>query len=168
MRSSASHVRKAQAALPETRFVNAYGPTEATTFATMYSIPRPFSPEAASVPIGTPITLTSCHVLDDQLQPVNDGEEGELFIGGDGVALGYLNLPEVTASRFLPDRFSGVPAGLMYRTGDLCRRLPDGNIDFPRPGGRAGEDRRPAHRAGRNRSERAAVSRRFAMRRADS
>jgi amino acid adenylation domain-containing protein len=127
---SASHVRKAQAALPETRFINAYGPTEATTFATMYAIPRPFSPEAASVPIGTPITLTSCYILSDQLQPVPDGEEGELFIGGDGVALGYLNLPEATTQRFLSDRFSAEPGALMYRTGDLCRRLPDGDIDF--------------------------------------
>jgi amino acid adenylation domain-containing protein len=127
---SAGHIRKAQSHLPNTRFINAYGPTEATTFATMYDIPRPFSPEAASVPIGTPITRTSCYVLNEQLQPVKDGEEGQLFIGGDGVALGYLNLPEQTAERFLPDPFAGDPAARMYRTGDLCRRLPDGNIDF--------------------------------------
>ena len=127
---SARHVRAAQSHLPRIRIVNGYGPTETTTFATMHVVPRPFPPEARSVPIGRPIASTTVYILDSQLQPVAEGIEGELFIGGDGVALGYLNRPELTAERFLPDPFVAVPQATMYRTGDLCRLLADGCIDF--------------------------------------
>ncbi len=125
---SAAHLRRAQRALPGTAFTNAYGPTETTTFATAYPIPNPLPESVRSVPIGRPIRETRLYVLDEQQKPVRIGAEGELYIGGEGVARGYLGRPELTKERFLQDPF--VPGGRMYRTGDLVRYLPDGNVDF--------------------------------------
>ncbi|SEO95503.1 amino acid adenylation domain-containing protein [Luteibacter sp. UNC138MFCol5.1] len=119
---SVPHVRKAYAALPATKLINGYGPTECTTFATTYPIPRNL-PEDRPVPIGRPIGETSVHVLDAEGNEVAPGETGELFIGGSGVARGYLNRPELTAERF-------VAGGTRYRTGDLVHWLPDGNLAF--------------------------------------
>jgi amino acid adenylation domain-containing protein len=127
---SVRHTRLALQQLPETRLLNVYGPTETTTFATCYSIPANLPADARSVPIGTPIAETACYVLDPAGQPVADGSVGELFIGGDAVALGYLNRPQLTEEYFLPDSFKGESSARMYRTGDLCRRLADGNLDF--------------------------------------
>ena len=109
-------------------FLQAYGPTETTTFAMMHEV---FSvpPQAQRIPIGRPIAATSVYVLDACGEPLPIGVVGELFIGGDGVALGYLNRPELTAERFRPDPFAG-GAARMYATGDLGRRLPDGTIEF--------------------------------------
>jgi amino acid adenylation domain-containing protein len=109
--------------------LSGYGPTETTTFATTYRIgSRP--DESASVPIGRPISNTRIYLLDAQGEPVPLGAVGEIYIGGAGVALGYLNRPELTAERFLIDRFSGDPDARLYRTGDLARYLPDGNLMF--------------------------------------
>ena len=109
--------------------VNAYGPTETTTFATTYRIGS--SPdESTSIPIGRPISNTRIYLLDPHGEPVPLGAVGEIHIGGEGVALGYLNRPELTAERFLVDRFSDDPEARMYRTGDLARYLPDGNLVF--------------------------------------
>lgn len=109
--------------------VNGYGPTENTTFTCCHAMTRANRP-AGSVPIGVAITGTSIHILDgaaDDPTPVADGQEGELYAGGDGVALGYLNRPDATHAAFVPDP-SG--RGLLYRTGDVVRRRPDGALEF--------------------------------------
>ncbi|WP_176563048.1 non-ribosomal peptide synthetase, partial [Pseudomonas sp. ICMP22404] len=105
--------------------LNGYGPTEATTFSTTYEIK---SVDAGSIPIGRPIGNTRVYLLDAQHRPVPHGVPGELYIAGLGVANGYLNRPELTAEKFIPDPFN--PQALMYRTGDLGRYLPDGNIEY--------------------------------------
>ncbi len=125
---SPRHVRRVLDALP-LRLVNGYGPTENTTFTCCFDIPRDTAPDAA-VPIGRAIDHTSVYVLDADLRPVADGEEGELFAGGEGVALGYLNRPELTAEKFPRDPFVADEGRLMYRTGDLVRRRPDGVVEF--------------------------------------
>jgi amino acid adenylation domain-containing protein len=103
---------------------NMYGPTETTIWSTTYRVEQPGS----TVSIGRPISNTQIYMLDAELQPVPIGEIGELFIGGEGVARGYWNRPDLTAERFLT-----IPSLLphrIYRTGDLARFLPDGNIEF--------------------------------------
>ncbi|MGO1072601.1 amino acid adenylation domain-containing protein [Lysobacter sp. CA199] len=109
--------------------VNAYGPTEITVCATMWTAPEQTA-ELDSVPIGRPLANTRVYLLDEARQPVPQGEIGELYIGGAGVARGYLGRPELTAERFLPDPFSPHRDARMYRSGDLARRLPDGNLVF--------------------------------------
>jgi len=126
---SIAHVRKALAALPATTIINGYGPTETTTFAATYRIPRDLAADARSVPIGQPIANTTLYVLNTRGELVPAGVIGELFIGGDGVARGYLSRPELTAERFVPDPFAGGDAR-MYRTGDLVRWLDGGVIEF--------------------------------------
>ncbi|MBD2812792.1 non-ribosomal peptide synthetase, partial [Xenorhabdus sp. Vera] len=106
---------------------NLYGPTETTT----YSIWTRMNRTTGFVPhIGRPIDNTRIYLLDAAQQMVPPGAIGELYIGGAGVARGYLNQPELTAERFLPDPFSSVPEARMYKTGDLGRYLPDGNIEY--------------------------------------
>ncbi|KAG0295883.1 hypothetical protein BGZ97_004688, partial [Linnemannia gamsii] len=114
---------------PPQRLINGYGPTESTTFATTYSIVSP-PEEGASIPIGRPIANTRVYLLDTHGQPVPFGAVGELYIGGAGVARGYLNRPALTAERFLTDPFSDHEDARMYKTGDLARYLPDGNLEF--------------------------------------
>ena len=121
------HVRKAISELPQVVLINGYGPTENTTFTCCHRVTRD-DLERSSIPVGKPISNTSVHLLDDQMRPVPIGELGELFTGGDGLARGYLNSPELTAERFVPNPF--VPGEKLYRTGDLCRWLPDGSIEF--------------------------------------
>ena len=126
---SPEHVRRARRALPGCRIVNGYGPTENTTFTCCYTVrdERDLSP---SVPIGRPIANTQAYILDPNREPVPVGVPGELYAGGDGVACGYLNQPELTAQKFVPDPFSGRAGARLYRTGDLARFRADGNIDF--------------------------------------
>ncbi|MDB6028676.1 MAG: amino acid adenylation protein [Verrucomicrobiales bacterium] len=107
--------------------INGYGPTESTTFSSCYEV-KEVAPEARSIPIGRPISNTTYYVLDKNLQPLPVGIPGELYIGGDGLARGYFNRPELTASRFVANPFG--PNSHLYKTGDLVRWLPDGNIDF--------------------------------------
>lgn len=115
-------------------FMNVYGPTEMTTFSTAYPI-KTFI-ENEDIPIGRPIANTQSYILDHTLRPVPIGVIGELYIGGDGLARGYLNRPELSAERFITNPFITVEdrAALrptqLYRTGDLCRYLEDGNIQF--------------------------------------
>ncbi|MCC7055047.1 MAG: amino acid adenylation domain-containing protein [Gemmatimonadaceae bacterium] len=113
--------------LPQLRIGNFYGPTEAAVDATWHEITGVID-EARPVPIGRPIANVSCHILDGLGRPVLPGAEGELYIGGAGVARGYLNLPERTAARFVAD--PDAPDALMYRTGDMVRRRPDGVIEY--------------------------------------
>jgi acyl carrier protein len=82
------------------------------------------------VSIGRPIANTQIYLLDSHLQPVPIGVPGELYIGGAGLARGYLNRPELTAQKFIPNPFSSEPSSRLYKTGDLARYLPDGNIEF--------------------------------------
>lgn len=109
--------------------VNGYGPTETTTFATCYQVPRGVQ-FSGSVPIGKAINHTEVFALDAVGHPVADGEEGELWIGGAGVAKGYLGQPELTAERFTTRPCSRVPGEILYRTGDMVRKRSDGNLEF--------------------------------------
>jgi amino acid adenylation domain-containing protein/non-ribosomal peptide synthase protein (TIGR01720 family) len=111
-------------AVPGAQVVNAYGPTEATVYATTWE-----SGDAETPTIGRPVTNAQAYVLDDGLQQVPSGVPGELFIGGDGVARGYLGRPGLTANRFLADPFS-TDGNRMYQTGDIVRRLSDGTIEY--------------------------------------
>jgi amino acid adenylation domain-containing protein len=124
---SVPHVNRALAALPGTVLVNGYGPTENTTFTCCHRVTEPV--RGSTVPIGTPISGTTAHVLDTRLRPVAPGATGQLYTGGLGVAHGYLADPALTAARFVADPF-GPPGTRMYCTGDVVRRLPDGVLDF--------------------------------------
>ncbi|HEY9850992.1 MAG TPA: amino acid adenylation domain-containing protein [Leptolyngbyaceae cyanobacterium] len=108
------------------RFFNAYGPTESTVCATIAEC----TDRSKSPPIGRPIANTQVYILDRHLQPVPIGVPGELYIGGAGLARGYLNRPELTAERFILNPFSNEATDRLYKTGDLARYLPDGNIEF--------------------------------------
>jgi amino acid adenylation domain-containing protein len=111
------------------RWVNTYGPTEASVIVTAYE-PDPSQPFPDNLPIGRPIANVRLYVLDSELQPVAIGEPGELHVGGPGVAQGYLNHPELTEAKFIPDPFSQETDARLYKTGDMVRYLPDGNIEF--------------------------------------
>ena len=111
------------------RWVNTYGPTEASIVASYYEH-SDASGLPAELPIGRPMPNCRLYVLDANLQAIPPGSYGELFIGGDGVARGYKNKPELTDERFLPDPFARKAGARMYRTGDLARWLPDGNVEF--------------------------------------
>ncbi len=117
------------ATLPGCTLVNGYGPTECTTFATAHRVVS-VSAGQLRVPIGRPISNATCYVLDDMLRLQPTGVPGQLYIGGDGVARGYLGRPDLTADRFLPDPFADEPGARMYATGDLVCQLPDGSLDF--------------------------------------
>ncbi|MEW2632763.1 amino acid adenylation domain-containing protein [Streptomyces sp. NPDC048389] len=108
------------------RLVNLYGPTEVTVAASA-SDERP---PGDAPPIGKALPGRELHVLDERMRPVAEGEPGELYVGGRGLARGYWKLPELTERQFPPDPFSGRPGARLYRTGDRVRHLPDGNLDF--------------------------------------
>ncbi len=122
-------VRAVLDAGPPERLLHVYGPTETTTFATWHLV-EAVPADAVTVPIGRPIANTTTYVLDAAMQPVPIGVSGELYIGGDGVARGYLDRPALTAERFVRDPFSHDPGARLYRTGDLVRHLPDGSLEF--------------------------------------
>jgi len=133
--SSVRTVNLAGEALPGTlvdeipagvRVMNLYGPSEDTTYSTFAEIRR----GTAAPSIGRPIAGTRAWVLDRGGLPVPPGVPGDLHLGGDGLARGYLGRPDLTAERFVPDAFSGETGGRLYRTGDLVRWLPDGNLHF--------------------------------------
>jgi len=109
------------------RLWNLYAPTETTVYSIGAEIGRD---DSGAVPIGRPMANVRAYVLDAALEPVPVGATGELFIGGDGVAVGYRNNPELTAERFLPDPFDARPGARMYRTSDRARWRPDGQLDY--------------------------------------
>ena len=108
--------------------INLYGPTEATIDSTSYVSSEDHS--RGWMPIGRPIANTEIYILDAQRNPVPIGVAGEIYIGGVGLARGYLNQPELTAEKFIHHSFEGKPVRRLYRTGDLARYLADGNIGF--------------------------------------
>ncbi len=124
-------VREVLAHGAPSRLLHVYGPTETTTFASWHLVEH-VAEGAATVPIGRPLANTRLYVLDAHLRPVPIGVPGELYIGGPGVARGYLNQPELTAAKFVEDPFSGEPDARLYKTGDVCRRLPDGALVYLR------------------------------------
>jgi amino acid adenylation domain-containing protein len=116
---------------PECVIFNHYGPTETTVGVLTYRIGKDLPGTlSGTVPVGRPLANSRMYVLDPWMQPVPIGVAGELFIGGDGVARGYVGRSELTAERFLRDPFSDEPGARLYRTGDRVRYLPDGNIEF--------------------------------------
>jgi amino acid adenylation domain-containing protein len=112
---------------PGRRFYNAYGPTEVSIYATLHEHTES---DGAALPLGRPIANARVYVLDRHLRPVPVGVTGELYLGGAGLARGYLHRPDLTAERFLADPFSAEPGARMYRTGDLARHRPDGTLEF--------------------------------------
>ncbi len=122
---------KISALHPACEILNHYGPTE-TTVGSLTLALKTYHPEklVPTLPIGGPIANTSVYVLDARQQPVPPGVAGELYIAGAGVTAGYLNQPELTDERFLPDPFVGTADRKMYRTGDVVRYLPEGQVEF--------------------------------------
>ena len=108
------------------RIYNVYGPTENTIDATVYEF-KYLKQTSRCVPIGLPLAGTATYVLNSFGRPVRPGKIGELYIGGSGLARGYLNQPELTAEKFIKNPFG---SGRLYKTGDLVRQLPDGNLEF--------------------------------------
>jgi amino acid adenylation domain-containing protein len=115
--------------MPQSRLVNIYGASEDAADATWYDTGR-MCKNLVSVPIGRPIANTQTYVLDSDLQPVPLGVPGELHVGGVGLARGYLNRPELTAEKFIPHPYSTESGARLYKTGDLARYLPDGNLEY--------------------------------------
>ncbi len=114
---------------PRTRLINEYGPTETVVGCCIHEVGAD-DPHTGSIPIGRPIANTQLYVLDESLRQVPLGEKGELYIGGTGVARGYLTRPELTRERFLPDPFSDRPNARLYKTGDIARYRPDGILEY--------------------------------------
>ncbi|QSY49372.1 MULTISPECIES: non-ribosomal peptide synthetase [Streptomyces] len=126
--ASAEHLERVRRQLPGCRLVNLYGPTENTVSSTMYPI-DPHSPVPSPVPIGLPVDGAEVHIMGEDGRPVPDGGTGELWLGGVGLAHGYLGTAGQDASRFVP-HFDGVPGHRLYRSGDLGHRRADGDIVF--------------------------------------
>jgi amino acid adenylation domain-containing protein len=114
---------------PPKRLLHVYGPTESTTYTSWYLVEK-VSKSAVTVPIGKPLANTQIYVLDEYFKPVPIGVPGELYIGGDGLAHGYVNRPGLTAEHFVPNPFSSEPGARLYKTGDLVRYLSEGDIEF--------------------------------------
>ena len=125
---SVSHVRRALDLLPQTQIINGYGPSECTVFTSCYVIPKQLDQNVNSIPIGKPIGDRRVYLLDHNLQRVPIGVPGEVYIGGKSVARGYLNQPILTHEKFIDNPFLAEDS--LYKTGDLVRRLNDGNLEF--------------------------------------
>ena len=147
---TAEHVAFWREHAPATELINEYGPTETVVGCCVYRVPRD-EPIAGAIPIGRPIANTRLYVLDRNLEPMPVGATGELYIGGAGVARGYLRRPGLTAERFIPDPYSGepgAPALSHRRPGPMAAGRP---ARIPRPRRPPGEDPRLSRRAGRGR-----------------
>ena len=124
---SPPHVRIARQANPDLQVINGYGPTENTSFSTYHFLS---DADSDCIPIGRPLTNSTAYVFNTDGQLLPPGVNGELVVGGPGVARGYLNQAELTAEKFISDPFSSEPGACLYRTGDLVRWREDGLIDF--------------------------------------
>ncbi|MCU7516048.1 MAG: amino acid adenylation domain-containing protein [Ignavibacteria bacterium] len=113
-----------------TRLINSFGLTEATIDSSFFESTNLELPDERLVPIGRAFSNVTLYILDKNFRPLPPGLKGELYVGGKGLSRGYLKLQEVTAEKFIPDPFSGIPGMRLYRTGDLACYLPDGNIEF--------------------------------------
>lgn len=122
---SPTQINKVRQACPALALVNGYGPSENSVLSTTFAIEREYE---TRIPIGRPVSNSTAYILDRDQQFLPVGAIGELCVGLEGVARGYLNNPELTEIKFIPDPL--YPEYRMYRTGDLARWLPDGNIDF--------------------------------------
>ena len=125
---SVPHIRRALEELPGTQLIDGYGPTENSVLSNCSYIPKEIPEVQSSIPIGPPIANTSAYVLDRQLQRVPIGVPGELYLGGDGLAIGYVNRPELNAAAFITNPIA--PGERLYKSGDVCRWLPDGSVDY--------------------------------------
>ncbi len=125
---SVAHIRRGLALLPETQIINGYGPSECTVFTCCYPISKQLDKNLASIPIGKPIGDRKVYLLDRNLQPVPVGVSGEIHVGGASVARGYLNQLALTREKFISNPF--LAGDTLYKTGDLARYLPDGNIEY--------------------------------------
>jgi amino acid adenylation domain-containing protein len=119
------HINSLLKTYPTKKILNGYGPTENTTFSLTYDITEQ---QTKTIPIGRPLANRSAYILDENQNPLPIGVPGELYVGGDGVSRGYLNQPELTQEKFIQDPFT--KQGRLYKTGDLGRWLPDGNIEY--------------------------------------
>lgn len=124
-------VQRLQALVPDCAIVNHYGPTETTVGVLTYCVDQAQASDGfVTTPLGRPLANSQLYVLDAQLQPTPIGVPGELYIGGAGLARGYLNRQDLTTEKFIPNPFSAEPGARLYRTGDRARYLPGGNIEF--------------------------------------
>jgi amino acid adenylation domain-containing protein/thioester reductase-like protein len=129
--STLDFVESIQSQNPQCTILNHYGPTETTVGVLTYQVKKDtLEAKVTSLLLGKPIANSVIYILDNSDQPVPIGVSGELHIGGDGLARGYFNRPDLTAEKFIPDPFSNKPDARLYKTGDLARYLPDGNIEF--------------------------------------
>jgi len=112
------------------RVVNHYGPTETTVGVLTHELPREPAAGGAAIPLGQPLRHARAHLLGPDLRPVPAGAIGEIYLGGDGLAAGYFQRPQLTAERFVPDPWSGEPGARLYRTGDRGRQRGDGAFEF--------------------------------------
>ena len=126
---SPAHVAKGLRELRGCQFINGYGPTENTTFTCCYRVPQVWAQDRP-VPIGKPISNTRVYLLDKHMEPVPIGMPGELYASGNGLAQGYLNQPQLTAEKFVPNPVKTDSCPRLYRTGDVARWLADGTIEF--------------------------------------
>jgi len=116
---------------PNCAIINHYGPTEATVGVLTFNVPQEeIDSRAATIPLGRPIANTQIYLLDSSCAPAPIWTPGHLHIGGEGVARGYLNCPDLTAEKFIPDCYTDKPGKRLYKTGDLARYLSDGNVEF--------------------------------------
>ena len=120
--------RRFSAAMPHSKLLNLYGSSEVTADATWHEVGDGDAP--TRMPIGRPIANTQSYILDTRLRPLPVGVTGELYIGGHGLARGYLGSPALTAANFIPNPFGGGRGSRLYKTGDLARHLPDGAIEY--------------------------------------
>ncbi|MEO0538403.1 MAG: amino acid adenylation domain-containing protein [Cyanobacteria bacterium P01_A01_bin.123] len=129
--ASWSLIEQIQQQAPNCQIINHYGPTETTVGVLTYPVNgQSNKPVCKTVPLGRPLSNTQAYVLDKHLHPLPIGVPGELYIGGASLAQGYLNRPELTAERFITNPFTNEPRARLYKTGDLVRYLPDGNLEF--------------------------------------